>query len=227
MFSSRAPSNPDGPRYAYLPQMDTRMASRFKYTGPQTNIYGVDILSPLGRAFFHADNIHIIRAELYSRAVQSLRGKMDKASIFQPSDAFLQKKCHELYPMYAPIVHQLGNTPLSSQIRALNAHIISQSMPNYISLLTGNQHYLKSLTELPVSTRAPTYNDNTGNRELMNRSVRMGVHEDSVFSSQNTRVQSAHAFHKLPYNPWLASRMPRLYGDNAMSATPLGLSFPV
>jgi hypothetical protein len=211
MFSSRAPSNPNGPEYAYLPQMDTRMASRFKYTGPQTNVYGVDISSLLGRAFFTPDNMEIIRSELYSRAVTQLRGEIDRTSIFQPRDAYIQKKCHELYPLYAPIVHKIDNSTISSQIRELNSILIPLLMSNYISEIKGNQRYLKSLSEMPISGAMPKYSENASHKELVNRTMRMGESEPAVFSLQNARVQTGHNSHALPHNPWLALRIPHLY----------------
>lgn len=213
MFSSRAPSNPNGPEYSYLPQMDTRMTSRFKYTGPHTNIFGVDLSSPLGRAFFAPNNIDIIRSELYSRVVLQLKGELGRTPIFQPRESYIQKKCHELYPLYAPIVHKMDAITIPAQVRELNFILIPLLIPNYISEIKGNIRYLKSLEEMPISSAMPKYPENASNRELVNRSMRMGGGEERTPpSSQNSRVQIGQHFHALPYNPWLASRMPRLYG---------------
>jgi hypothetical protein len=214
MFPNRAPSNPNGRMYASIPRLDTRASSKFKYNGLQSNVYNVDLSSPLGLAFFHSDNIEIIQSELYSLAVQQLKGKIDKTSIIKPSGFFIYQKCNDFYPMYAPTVHDINDPNIQAQVRKLNAILIAHMLPTYISEISGNQRYLKSLNELPVFTEAPQYCENTSHRELVNRSVRMGENpEPLVFSSKNTRVQSAHNSWALPHNPWLAARLPNLYGD--------------
>lgn len=216
MYPSRPPSNPDGPANMYIPQVTTRASSRMKYTGPDKNIFGVDARSVLGRAFFHVDNRHILKAELYSQAVLQLKHKISREDIAYPTDTFIYEKTNEWYPVYAPMVHRLDATSIPQQVRELNRAIIAQMLPNYLSNIRANQYYLKSLQVTPARTELPAFIESASQKELTNRSNQMtnGVATKAEAGKTIARDQMPNIIYALPHNPWLASRMPDIYGSS-------------
>jgi hypothetical protein len=221
MYKSRPPSNPNGPDRAYLSQMDSRASTRSKYTGPDQNIFGVDVRSVLGKAFFHADNIQIIRSDLYSTAVETLKRTIPRSDIQWPNDTLIYKKCHEFYPIYAPTVHSLDSSTLPTQIRQLNKKIVESILPVYISEIKGNRYYIQSLDGVPNRAELPAYAENATHKENTNRTVLMSTTPHPVVSQGDsfTKDQYKHIVHPIPHNPWLAARLPELFTLSTTNST--------
>jgi len=206
----RQSSTPPGPTNQFIHHNDTRGIHKPNYTGLQKQLHNTDPKGPLGTAYFSSANIKIIRQELYSQAVEYLRGtNIKRNTIHAPSEILIQSQNQILFPIYAQIEFSL-DTSISEQVRAINSRVIPIILSKYLADIKSHDAYITSLYNLPCNTHMPIQVVGEAYNEPQSRSPQIGMTNHLPATTfQMKRVESvAHLFETpLPENKWLTQLM--------------------